>query len=357
MRRNVRRMVAGGIALAILLAILSGVYGIFGVHAGKAGQTVWIDIPSGASTDAIARHLAARGLVDNPLLFRAYVALTGQGDELQAGRYRFAAGQSIPQIVAELRAGAAAYETVRITIPEGFTAIQIANLLAARGVCSRQAFLDAVRHASFSYWFVRVIPRDPRIRYRLEGYLFPDTYDFLRSEPVRQVIGKMLAEMSRVLTPKLVKRAHAEGFTVAQILTIASLIEREAKLPSDRPLIASVIMNRLRVHPPMPLQMDASIEYALGRHVTDLTPHDLAVNSPYNTYTHTGLPPGPIANPGLASILAALYPAHTDYYYYVARFDGTGGNYYASTYAQQLANEVRSQRNLARLAKRKTAGH
>lgn len=356
MQRNVRRMVAGGIALAILLAVLSGVYSVWGVRAGKPGQSLWVDIPSGASTDTIAGKLASRGLIDSPLLFRLYLALTGQGGDLQAGRYRFAGGQTIPGIVAQLRTGAVAFETVRVTIPEGFTVVQIADLLAAHGVCSRQAFLATVRHASFSYWFVRAIPRNPGMRDRLEGYLFPDTYDFLRAEPPLQAVDEMLAETARLLTPQRVRRAHAEGFTIAQILTIASLIEREAKLASDRPLIASVIMNRLHAHPPMPLQMDASIEYALGRHVTDLTQQDLAVNSPFNTYTHTGLPPGPIANPGLPSILAALYPAHTDYYYYVARFDGTGGNYYARTYAGQLANEARSQKNLAREQARAASG-
>ncbi|MCL6625664.1 MAG: endolytic transglycosylase MltG [Alicyclobacillus shizuokensis] len=132
---------------------------------------------------------------------------------------------------------------------------------------------------------------------------------------------------------------------MSQVVTEASLIEKEAKVDAERPLIASVINNRLHHRPPMKLQIDATIEYILG-HRDVVTVEDTHVDNPYNTYLHPGLPPGPIASPGLASIRAVLHPAHTDYLYYVAKNDGSGEHYFAATYAQQLRNEARSQHNL-----------
>ena len=353
MRRVIRRrlIIGAAIAAAALLAFVGvGLYGMYGGRGSARGRMVSLDVPSGASTQRIARMLQAGGVVGSAFWFRVYLAVSGQARYLQAGNYRFHGGETVPQAVAELRRGAVTFNTVSVTIPEGFTVRQIGWLLQRDGVCSDRAFMAAARKGDFpQFWFVRLIPKNPLIRDRLEGYLFPNTYDFVRGESVSQVLVKILAETAQILTPALVKRMKADHLTVAQALTIGSLIEREAKLASDRPLIASVIFNRLQHRPPMPLQMDASIEYALGHTTTDLTSADLAVKSPYNTYTHMGLPPGPIANPGLPSISAALYPAHTHYYYYVARFDGSGGNYYATTYAQQLANSARSQRNLARL--------
>lgn len=356
MRRVIRRRLIIGAAIlaaALLAFVAVGLYRMYDGRGSARGRSVSLDIPSGSSTARIARLLQQNGVIGSVFWFRVYLALSGQGGYLQAGNYRFHGGETIPQAVAELRQGAVTYNTVTVTIPEGFTVRQIGALLQHDGVCSDRAFLAAARRADFpQFWFVRMIPKDPLIRDRLEGYLFPNTYDFVRGEGVSQVLVKILSETARILTPALVKRMKADHLTVAQTLTIGSLIEREAKLASDRPLIASVIFNRLHRHPAMPLQMDASIEYALGRTTTDLTARDLAIQSPYNTYLHMGLPPGPIANPGLPSIKAALYPAHTHYYYYVARFDGSGGNYYAITYAQQLANIARSQSNLARLQAR-----
>ena len=356
-RKGTRRMIAGAIACALLAAAFwTGRYFLLAQAAGRPGRAVYVTIPMGTSSNRIGELLAQKGVIASSFWFRVYLTFSGRAAALQAGRYRFSGRLTIPAVVRELTTGAVANETVEITIPEGFTVRQIAALLARGRICSLRAFMTAVRRGVYRYWFIRDIPHDPYIRDRLEGYLFPNTYDFLRGEPPAQIIGTMLAETARVLSPSVVRTARRERLTIAQVLTIASLIEREAKLASDRPLIASVIFNRLHRNPPMPLQMDASIEYALGRTTTDLTRTDLAVRSPYNTYTHIGLPPGPIANPGLASIEAALHPAHTGYYYYVARFDGSGGNYYARTYAGQLRNEARSQRNLARLERKRGGG-
>ncbi len=353
MRRVIKKrlIVSAAVLAAALLAFVAvGVYRMYDGRGSGRGRSVVVDIPNGASTTQIAQLLFRRGVIGSAFWFRAYLVLSRQTGVLQAGNYRFSGGETIPQAVAELRQGAVRYNTVAVTIPEGFTVRQIGALLQHDGICSKRAFLaETIKGNLNQFWFIRSIPKNPRIRNRLEGYLFPDTYDFVRGESASQVIVKILTETARILSPALVRRMKVDHLTVAETLTVGSLIEREAKRASDRPLVASVIFNRLHHRPPMPLQLDASIEYALGHTTLDLTPRDLAIRSPYNTYTHMGLPPGPIANPGLPSIMAALYPAHTHYFYYVASFNGSGGNYYATTYAQQLVNIARSQRNLARL--------
>ncbi len=312
---------------------------------GRSGQKMWIDIRPGASSQEIGQELAQHGVIGSPLAFRAYLFLTRQGANLQAGRYQFATGMTLAQVVNELKQGAVRFNTVVVTIPEGFTVTQIAQVLAEKHVCKEKAFMNVVRTGHFSYWFLPSAAHIKAVRDRLEGYLFPDTYDFTIGESPHKVLGTMLGEMNSILTPGRIAAMKRDGLTVRQLLTVASMIEREAKLPRERPLIASVIYNRLHHKPPMKLRIDATVEYAVG-FSSNLTAQDLAVNSPYNTYLVDGLPPGPIANPGLASIDAALHPAHTGYYYYVAKGNGTGASYFAATYQQQLANEAKRQQNL-----------
>ena len=350
---KVRRPVAFG---AIAAAVLVGAF--FVVRAavvytpfGRPGKKTWVDIRPGASSQQIGQLLAQHGVIGSPLVFRWYLFLTHQGTDLQAGRYQFVTGMTLAQVVSELKQGAVQFNTVVVTIPEGFTVTQIAQTLAQQHVCKVQAFMRVVRNGRFSYWFIPPSSHDKAVRDRLEGYLFPDTYDFTIGESPHQVVNTMLGEMNSILTPGRVAAMKRDGLTVRQLLTVASMIEREAKLARERPLIASVIYNRLHHKPPMKLRIDATVEYAVGFQ-SNLTSQDLAVSSPYNTYVHDGLPPGPIANPGLASIDAALHPAHTDYYYYVAKGNGTGASYFAATYQQQLANEARRQQNLLKRSRR-----
>lgn len=311
---------------------------------GRPGPTVWVTIPMGAGSRGIAQVLADQHIIDNPFWFRVYLAFSGKESDLQAGTYPFHGGMTIAQVVDELRMGATQYNTLRVTIPEGYTIEQIAPLLAKKGICTTKSFYRALREGTFSYPFMHQIPKQGGMRYRLEGYLFPDTYDFLRGEPAHDVINTMLAETNQILTPSFLHAIVREGLTQQQFMTIASMVVKEATLRRELPLVASVIFNRLHAHPPMKLQIDATTVYAMHGD-THITPNDLAVPGPYNTYTHLGLPPGPIANPGLAAMLATLHPAHTDYLYYVARNDGSGGQYFASTYAQQLRDIAKSNAN------------
>ncbi|MCY0875967.1 MAG: endolytic transglycosylase MltG [Firmicutes bacterium] len=341
---------AGSLLVLGLVVVLWPVRGMYWQTAGRPGEDIRVVIPQGASTDTIGRLLAQQGVIGSTTFFRLYLALSGRGRSLQAGDYLFSSGLTIPQVVSELSAGDGAYNTVIVTIPEGFTVRQIAQLLAKDKVCSEQAFMHEATHGMFSqYPFWKFIATHNKyIRDRLEGYLFPNTYYFLRNESPVAVIDKILSETSSVLTP-VMRTIKKEHLTLPEVMTVASMIEKEAKLASDRPLIASVIYNRLHLHPPMKLQIDSTTDYALGG-ITVLTDADLQSMNPYNTYTHAGLPPGPIANPGWASIEAAIHPAHTDYYYYVAKGNGSGGSYFAVTYAQQLANIARRESNLAKRA-------
>lgn len=306
-------------------------------------ENVSFDVRSGDTLDQVAQQLQASGLIRSAWAFRLYAHFSGGGHDLQAGHYLFRKGLSISEILSALEHGSVVSNNVTVTIPEGFTVQQIAERLAADGVCSVSAFLQTEQHDQFTEPFLQQIGKSPQIKYRLEGYLFPDTYDFDRGEPAHDVIDTMLQDFAQHVNDQVMREIQAEGTTLPVVITEASMVEREAKVPSERPIIASVIDNRLKAN--MPLQIDATIEYILG-HQNIVTDRDLQVQDPYNTYLHTGLPPGPIANPGMASIEAVLHPAHTNYYYYVAKNDGSGEHYFAQSYSQQLHNEALSQENL-----------
>ncbi|MFS0839812.1 endolytic transglycosylase MltG [Paenibacillus sp. 1P03SA] len=187
------------------------------------------------------------------------------------------------------------------------------------------------------------IPADAKLKHKLEGYLFPDTYDIPKDATEQKLITLMVDQLDKRLQnlPADWKdKLKASGLTFHQMMTIASLIEREVVVDEERPLVASVIYNRLKIK--QPLQIDATVQYALGKQKERLLESDLKIESPYNTYKNPGLPPGPIASPSLASIKAALYPAESKYFYYVTKKDGSQGHLFGETYAQHLANIEKS---------------
>lgn len=307
--------------------------------------SVQVTLPRGDSVREVAQTLQAHGLVRSAWAFQLYVVITGQAGRVQAGTYDVPRGQSVPELLALLVSGKALDRSAWVTIPEGYTVEQIADRLAAAGICSRQAFLDEVQHGEFTETIVQQLPQHAQVKYRLEGFLYPDTYRFNPHTPAHAVVDEMLQAFERNVDQPYGAVAKAEGRTLYDVVTEASMIEREARVDAERPLIASVIENRLNHQPPMKLQIDATVEYVLG-HRDVLTLKDLQVQDPYNTYLHFGLPPGPIASPGIPSILAALHPAHTPYLYYVVKNDGSGEHYFAQTYAEQLHNEALSAANL-----------
>jgi UPF0755 protein len=285
-------------------------------------------------------------MIRSETAFLLYYRLHRAQLPILAGTYALSPSMSVQQIMQKISSGEVVQTAIAVTIPEGFDLEDIAAKLQQAGICHAQAFISATQQDTFKQPFLKQLVGRKQVRYRLEGFLFPDTYDFTRGEKPAEVINEMLDDFAaRVLTPANVKAMKADGLTLNQAITEASLVENEAKVDSERPLIASVIDNRLKAH--MKLQIDATVDYAIGHHLTVVTDADiLDAKGPYNTYLFAGLPPGPIGNPGLKSIEAVLHPAKTQYLYYVAKGDGSGTDYFARTYAQQLHNEMLREENL-----------
>lgn len=318
-----------GLALLYVLIALSPV-----ASKGRAHDVV-VAVPPQATAGQVGKILKQSGLVRSSLVFSIYARLRGMDGRIKAGEYSLSNGLSTPEVLRELVDGRLAVQS--FTVPEGFTTVQVADLLVSKGLIDREKFFEAVAEENFPYSFVEDLPKSER---RLEGYLFPDTYQVTRGSSESSIIDLMLKrfdqEMKELDYPALAGRM---GMTLHEAVTIASMVEREARIDEERPLIAGVIHNR--INKSMPLQIDATVQYALGTSKPKIYYKDLEVDSPYNTYKIPGLPPGPIAMPGKASLLAAVNPARTNYLYYVAKPDGSHA--FAATLAEHNANKERYQ--------------
>ncbi len=300
-----------------------------------------VTVPQGASAADIGNDLQQRGLVRSALLFRFAVEQAGVGGTLAAGDYELSRSMSTQEIIQVLSKGQVKRGLIA-TIPEGWRSEQIADRLQAIGFSSRDDFLSAVATPA-SVPSVNLLP-DPAPP-RLEGFLFPETYEVPQAVPGTRAADLMLRMFQQRLGKSL--GSNAAGLTPVQVVTLASIVEREAKQASERATIASVYLNRLEIG--LPLQADPTVQYAVATRdgaqaatynywKTELSSGDLEVDSPYNTYMHNGLPPGPICNPGEAAIRAVLQPAHTDYMYFVATTDGSGQHLFARTLEEHNAN-------------------
>lgn len=307
-------------------------------------EPVTITVEEGEGAEAIASKLKRAGVIRSALLFRVLAALEGVENRLGAGEYRLQKGMAAAQVLDLLRQGVTALGFV--TIREGLRAEEVAALLEKAGVVPREEFLRAVAgdyRAEFD--FLADLPAEATV----EGYLFPDTYNFPQDATAAAVVRQMLANFDRRFGPTLRREAAQAGLSLHQAVTLASIVEREAHLPSERPLIASVFLLRLALD--MQLAADPTVQYALtndpasvashGYWKRDLTVEDLQVSSPYNTYRNLGLPPGPIANPGLASLTAVARPTPTSYLYFVAKPDGSHA--FAETLEEHQQNAWRYQ--------------
>lgn len=312
------RIVTIAIAVVAVICIVNGtfVYRLLGFDHSLPTDKVEVIVPKGATLHEVATLLEEHGVIRSALAFRVYATARSLDYGVRYGAYSFAPRETAPEVLDQLLSGASQV-AVWITIPEGYTAEQIAVDVQNSGV---DKYPDLVRALK------------PH-----EGFLFPDTYLVPLAATPDDVRKMLTDQFSKELPPDAAQRASELHVTVQQAVTIASLVEREAKIEADRPLIAGVIYNRLRLG--MPLQVDATIEYALPQHKTALSLHDLQIDSPYNTYEHAGLPPTPIANPGLPSLLAALHPAKTDALYYV--YCGNGHHVFAKTLTEHQANVQR----------------
>ena len=293
-----------------------------------------LKIVHGMSALAIANQLARKNLVRSPWAFLFATHLSGANHRLQVGTYRLSGAMSIPQIIDHLKTGKVV--THQFVVPEGLTVVQIAELWERGGFGTAAAFNQAT---SDSKWQLNY-----KIEVKtLEGYLFPNTYQFPDGAPPQVIIQIMLDEFNRRWTEGLSEEAESLGLSMHEVITLASIIEAEAKVPDERPLISAVFHNRLRRG--WKLQADPTALYGIGNPDCPPTPADLRVDSPYNTYLYEGLPPGPICNPGMASILAALRPASAAYMYFVAI--GDGKHHFSKTLRehQNMINKIKRNRN------------
>lgn len=291
-------------------------------------------IEPGATVKSVAAMLSKRKLIRSRLCFLLLVKYTGSGSKIKAGEYSFSPSQNMTEILKKLIEGVPRARRM-ITIPEGWRMEKIARLLEEKGVVDGEEFLRLATKSALSIG--ELSPGN------LEGFLFPDTYDFPEGIQAPEVIKRMKERFEEVVLPMYKSRKGKPSFSLREIVTIASLVEAEAKLAEERPLIAAVYYTRLKRN--MKLECDATIQYALGEPKSVLTLSDLVIPSVYNTYIHPGLPPGPIGNPGLDSIKAALFPAKVDYLYYVLNDKaGNGSHCFSRTYGEHLRAIAKYQR-------------
>lgn len=330
LRRLVRGIVAGGLLtlLALGAALWSTTERVLHDRRFPARDTTLV-VPRGASGAAVANLLARNGIVSSALALELVARLKGDQALMKAGEFRFSAHRTLPEVLQQVVSGGQQI-AVWVTLPEGFTARQIARTVAAAGLGPSRAFDDVFRHQ-------RLVLGDGARTANLEGYLFPDTYLVPVDATPAQVATLMTNRFREMLPPDAPILAKRLGMTLPQIVTLASLVEREAKADDERALMAGVYYNRLRRD--MPLEVDATLEYTFAHHKDVITYADLARDTPYNTYKHAGLPPTPIANPGRASLLAAFHPAPSNYLYYV--YAGNGHHAFSRTLAEHNANVAR----------------
>lgn len=305
-------------------------FSLYSPYQGFQAPGVFVDIPKGASERSISRILAQQGVIRDQWTF-ALLGRWRSRRRLEAGEYYFDRPETAFEVFDTLAAGRI-FE-ISVTVPEGYNTMQIADLLAAKGLVTRNDFLAA---ASDPHSIRDLASGAPSV----EGFLFPATYQFPRHVTAEQVIGAMTDHFRTEWSILTAAIPPAAGRTPEQIVTLASLVESETPKPDERPVVAGVFENRLRLR--MTLDCDPTVVYALekaGDYKGTLTLADLRVDSPYNTYRHAGLPPGPIANPGEASLRAALRPSAVDYIYFVA--DTEGGHLFSRTLAEHYRNVAR----------------
>ncbi len=311
-------------ALLVVVSLVVVVAGAFAVwllvgaeqpYKGYDGVEQFVEIPPGAGPASIGRRLAGGGVIRDQLSFRIVLARSGQARRLQAGEYRFDRPMTTREVIDKIARGDVFLRP--ITFPEGLTVRQMAEVYERDGGGSKAEFLRAAQNPA------PIHDIDPAAQ-DLEGYLFPETYTLPRRATADQLVQRMVTAFRDVMTPDVVQRAAARGMSVRELMTLASLVEKETAKPGERPIVAAVYTNRLKIG--MGMQCDPTVIYALeraGKYDGNLTRENLQFDSPYNTYRYAGLPPGPIAAPGRASIEAAASPADVPYLYFVSRNDGS----------------------------------
>lgn len=332
--------VAGAVFLCVILV---GVVLVFAdpsvAHIGKPAPTttttegeiaeekrINVKIQAGLSTAEIAERLAEKGVIGSSWKFRILSRLRGYDDKFRPGSYTFTANMEDDEVFAKLLTGEK--RLIQFTIPEGFGVKEIAERLYNLDLVNKEDFLQAAKDFA-PYDYMR---KHKDVFFAAEGFLFPDTYTVESDMEIEELLSLMANTLDEKLKPAMRTQAEKMGLSIYDLITLASLVEREVRFPEDRPIVAQVLLKRIKLN--MPLQTDATLQYLMDAPKEEVSIADTQIDSPYNTYQHVGLPPGPIANPGMASIEAVLHPSETEYLYFVA--DKRGHNHYAYTYEEHL---------------------
>jgi len=306
------RRVGRGVALAVLAVTLLSVFFLFDTHPAKNWEGKLMLVPKGSPLPEVVGILRDEGILPHPIAFRALVLITFSGRRLHYGEYAFPTPPSAFEAWRRLvRGDVIKYE---ITVPPGANLYDVAGQIAGKKLAKAEAFLDAAVSPA-------VLRRLEIPGESAEGYLFPDSYVFVKPVTPEEIVEFMVRQFRRKLPPDAEMRAGEAGFSLHQVVTIASIIEKETGVEREKPIVSAVIRRRLALG--MPLQMDPTVIYGVKRFDGTVTREDLRAAGPYNTYRNRGLPPGPIANPGPAALDAALNPSKEDYLYFVSRNDGS----------------------------------
>lgn len=312
---------------------------------GNSG-TITIEVNNGDSLNKVINSLYSEDKIANSYLVKWYIKKQKLNTNIKPGKYTVNQTVSLESFVNMLNEGKYNINAAKVTIPEGYNVEDIASLLEEKGVIGKEEFIKECKE----YELPSYIKTDSKRKYALEGYLFPDTYEFIKGMKGKEIIDVMIKNFEKNIQD-IEKKSNTviDKQEIDKIIIKASIVEREAQHKDERATIASVINNRLEKK--MKLQMDATVEYALGEHKTIYSYKDIAVESPYNTYVVEGLPIGPIGNPGKASIAAVINPDNTDYLYYVSIFDGTGKHFFTNNYKKFLEYKEQSKANLSNMNK------
>ncbi|MBR3848622.1 MAG: endolytic transglycosylase MltG [Oscillospiraceae bacterium] len=297
----------------------------------RPDREVIIEIPEESSRADVAKILKKNDVIEHTAVFKTFALLTKREAEFPAGRYKVNSNMDYRAMLRRLTSKKAALNTVMVTIPEGYEVSQIVKLLEDKGVCEEKSLLEAIANSDFDYAFLDGVPLGKTNR--LEGYLFPDTYEFYKGDSAERVIKRFLDNFEVKYNSEMSARARELGFTTHELITLASIVEREATA-KDRANIASVFHNRLKDSSYPYLESCATVQYVLGERKKVISIADTKIDNKYNTYKYKGLPPGPIANPGLDAINATLYPNNTDYLFFALQEDGT--HKFSKTYEEHL---------------------
>lgn len=332
------------IALVTIGAVIFGMYLYYNDSIYKpagGGEKKAVVIKNGTTSDQIVDMLFDQGLVKNKTALNIYLKVNKLGERLKAGKYDLDSNLSPAQIIDRIVRGEVKNDTVRVTIPEGYEVKDIAAVLEKAGLVDKYKFIETAQNGEFDYEFLKNLPDRP---VRLEGYLFPDTYEFSKDAAPEQIIKKMLDRFDEVFDESMRKKAADMNLSIDKVVTMASIVEREAKASDERPVVAAVFYNRIKKK--MRLESCATIQYALGERKERLFEKDLEIESPYNTYKNNGLPVGPIANPGKASLEAALNPADVDYLFFVLKDSESGTHAFSNNYDDFLKDKQKYIENL-----------